>query len=164
MLNTADTLCPKLPAFLECKAQLSIDGLGATLQNSFPINTENESEILKARFWRKVNKRATCWEWDGAHQERGYGKFRIGQKQYYAHRVSAWLAGMIPTPAAPSRFDQHIKGFVLHHCDNPKCVKPEHLWIGNTSDNQKDCYLKGRHKTPSNYEYYHSNKQNLELF
>ena len=122
------------------------------LRRAVLAQTMDEDQI---RFWEKVDKSSPngCWEWTAAHNEVGYGKFRLGGANFYAHRVSAMWAGMIDSAKAPLRTEQHIKGFVLHKCDNPKCVNPEHLWIGNASDNQKDAYQKGRHTPPNNKEW-----------
>lgn len=74
-----------------------------------------------------------CWEWKGATSVDGYGKFKSFGEQL-AHRVS-WVLhrGNIPDGKC-----------VLHKCDNPPCVNPEHLFIGTKDDNNKDRALKGR--------------------
>ena len=67
-------------------------------------------------------------------------------KRYTAHRVAAWLQGLIDTPEAPkSRTDT---GFVLHTCDNRKCCNPAHFIVGTYSENQKDAYNKRRRVQP----------------
>lgn len=81
-------------------------------------------------FWQKVHKTETCWIWTGAIGPLGYGTYR----GYAAHRVSYVLEY------------KHLekKLFVCHSCDNPSCVRPDHLFVGTASDNGKDCYNKGR--------------------
>ena len=89
-----------------------------------------------ARFWSKVNIKSEdeCWEYQGSRYITGYGKIRFDNKQNYAHRFSAKLAGM------------NIKDTcVLHKCDNPPCVNPKHLFIGSRADNMKDRKAKGRY-------------------
>jgi len=85
------------------------------------------------RFFDKVHKTDSCWNWT-ASTRNGYGAFKINGKVEGAHRVS-WVLnnGEIPEGL-----------FVCHKCDNPRCVNPEHLFLGTASDNMKDCYNKGR--------------------
>lgn len=85
------------------------------------------------RFFRKIEKTSHCWNWFGAVYPNGYGAFRVG-REGYAHRISWEIhRGKIP-----------YKMNVLHHCDNRKCVNPEHLFIGTAKDNAQDCIRKGR--------------------
>ena len=95
-------------------------------------------ESLKVRFSQKwlLNKENGCWEWSGSRFPSGYGQIKLTKqrKQEYAHRVSYEIhKGVIP------------KGMnVLHRCDNPCCVNPDHLWIGTDKENQQDMKAKGR--------------------
>lgn len=86
-----------------------------------------------------------CLLWPGSKNNTGYGTVSIDGKIYVAHRVAAFLAGMIDSLDAP-RFKSE-PGFVLHKCDVRACCNPEHLFIGNYSENQKDAYAKGRRKS-----------------
>lgn len=93
---------------------------------------------LEDRFWSRVLKSSGCWEWGGGRSSRGYGAILVGGKQMGAHRVS-WKIhfGSIP------------KGlWVLHKCDNPPCVRPDHLFLGDASSNAKDAFEKGRRVSP----------------
>lgn len=80
----------------------------------------------------KLDPNTSCWIWTGAKNKRSgnRGKIKINKKWTSASRGS-WLAfkGEIPKDM-----------YVLHTCDNPECVNPNHLYIGNNSDNQKDRY------------------------
>ena len=89
------------------------------------------------RFWSKVNKTSTCWEWTSALNHSGYGHFTLDKKVRRAHRVSAYLAGLIT--------DLSDKRCVLHRCDNRKCVNPDHLFVGSQEQNLLDMRNKGRH-------------------
>lgn len=83
------------------------------------------------RFWDKVDKTGDCWEWTARRDKNGYGM--LGNDR--AHRFSFSLAnGGIPDGMQ-----------VLHHCDNPPCVNPDHLWLGTPKDNARDRNAKGRH-------------------
>jgi len=78
-----------------------------------------------------------CWGWSGCIPKNPrYGQFRHNMKLERAHRAS-WIIhfGEIPTGM-----------FVLHKCDNSICSNPDHLFLGNNYDNNKDAYLKGRNK------------------
>lgn len=99
-----------------------------------------ESEPDAKRFWRKVKKQRgkRCWLWAGSTDKDGYGWFS-GFGQVKAHRASFVLHfGAIP------------KGrHVLHHCDTPSCVKPDHLYTGTNLDNANDRKERGRGKWAS---------------
>ena len=87
-----------------------------------------------ADFWRYVRKTPTCWKWIGDRNTRnGYGRFHIHLTYRRAHRVSYELAyGKIP----PGKL-------VLHKCNVPACVRPDHLYAGTISDNSIDCVKAG---------------------
>lgn len=88
------------------------------------------------RFWSKVKKTRKCWEWTACLSSDGYGVFRVRNKNKRAHRVAYELC-VGPIPASKC---------VLHVCDNTKCVKPTHLWLGTNADNVHDAMQKGRFK------------------
>jgi len=95
------------------------------------------SKGVLTAFSMKVDKRDhdKCWEWLGAKDYGGYGQVRIWGKQMKAHRAS-WEFFFGPIPNGLS---------VLHKCDNPSCVNPYHLFLGDQCDNITDCVIKGRH-------------------
>lgn len=87
------------------------------------------------RFWRHVKKTNTCWLWIGADDGNGYGVFNLDGKAVKAPRMS-WALTFGPIPDGL---------FVLHRCDHPPCVNPQHLFLGTHTDNMKDMVSKGRH-------------------
>ena len=92
-------------------------------------------KTLEERFWEKVCKGPECWEWTGATSGRlPYGHIYRNGREQRAHRVS-WEINRGQIPLGLS---------VLHRCDNPGCVRPDHLFIGTQSDNLKDAVSKGR--------------------
>lgn len=93
------------------------------------------------RFWRFVKKSNGCWIWTGHIDYKGYGTFRgYNGKMTKAHAFSYRLHhGKIP------RDNSHFgRLFILHHCDNPPCVNPDHLFLGTNADNRADVVAKGR--------------------
>lgn len=87
------------------------------------------------RMMDSVTKTSTCWLWTGIVNRKGYGKFRIAGKFLGTHRV-AYALFKEPIP----------KGmWVLHTCDVPNCVNPDHLYIGDQYDNERDKVARGRH-------------------
>jgi hypothetical protein len=79
-----------------------------------------------------------CWVWQGRLRVRGgYGTLQVANKETLAHRLS-WQLKNGPIP----------KGMdILHSCDNPPCVNPDHLRPGTHLDNMREMYAKGRRKT-----------------
>ena len=96
------------------------------------------TDVLE-KFWSQVNKTGGCWLWTGKLTYRSYGSFYArydGHKWWRAHRFSWYIHnGEIPENL-----------YVLHKCDNPWCVNPDHLWLGTHKQNQDDKVAKMRHQ------------------
>ena len=86
------------------------------------------------RFWEKVDKSGDCWLWTACLTRGGYGCFHIYGARVRAHRYSYEMANG-PIPAGK---------IVMHSCDNPACVRPDHLSVGTHADNMADMVEKGR--------------------
>lgn len=93
------------------------------------------------KFWGNVDvqeDKSLCWNWRGSKNRGGYGIVNIKRSVFSTHRVSYFLTN----GEDPSELQ------VLHHCDNPSCVNPNHLFLGTTYDNMIDRELKGRANHP----------------
>jgi excisionase family DNA binding protein len=100
---------------------------------------------IRKRFWSKVDKNGPvpehkpeigpCWVYAESRAEFGYGQFYLRRgNPRLAHSVSyALCKGPVPP-----------RMHVCHHCDNPPCVRPDHLFIGTAAANALDCVSKGR--------------------
>jgi hypothetical protein len=101
-------------------------------------------------FWAKVKKGKRCWEWQGSINSTGYGTVAWKGKVYCAHRVAAWLVGLVASPQAIQ--DRWVpragRKYVLHKCDNRLCCNPDHFFVGSLGDNMKDAYRKRRKSQP----------------
>jgi len=92
-------------------------------------------------FFEKADK-GKCWEWKGSLSKNGYGRVNINCKVYLAHRISAFISGLLDNPR--SNKIGAIGEIVMHKCDNRKCINPKHLKVGTQLDNVRDARVKGR--------------------
>jgi Autographiviridae endonuclease len=93
------------------------------------------SVTLVERLTKNVDKSGECWIWTASVNLHGYGQILYRGRPTRAHRVAYELAyGPIPADM-----------WVLHRCDNRRCVRPDHLWLGTLQDNHADMVNKRRH-------------------
>lgn len=102
------------------------------------LSLESDADELRAILLNRsaVNEASGCREWVGAMFPQGYGRLMIDRRPAKAHRTSFILnKGPIP-----------VGMFVCHRCDNPKCIEPSHLFLGDDISNSADKAEKGRAK------------------
>lgn len=134
--GTASGRCPLWKTLCDCgKEHIS---RGSTLRNETSISCGCRMSFRKSeieRFWENVEKKESCWEWNGNILKNGYGTISVNDKSTYVHRLSYLIhKGEIP------------KGLlVCHTCDNRKCVNPEHFFLGNHKENFAGMINKDRH-------------------
>lgn len=110
-----------------------------------PYAKKKDHSTLKERFWRFVTKssESECWEWQGQKLSNGYGRISLGAKSLGsdgAHRISWKMHNNAEIPNGM---------VVMHSCDNPSCVNPNHLSIGTYKENTADMIAKGRKRVVS---------------
>lgn len=89
-------------------------------------------------FWTHVDKSGACWLWTGTRNLQGYGTTTHRSLPIGAHRLAYELTHGFTIPAGM---------IVMHTCDNPPCVNPDHLRLGTQRDNVRDMTARGRSRT-----------------
>jgi hypothetical protein len=109
------------------------------------VDLASADEQFRLRFWSKVDRDGPipphrpelgpCWIWTAGKHRHGYGLFTFGEGNYYLAHIASYALAKSP-----------IRGGlqVCHHCDNPPCCNPAHLFLGTARDNARDMHAKGR--------------------
>lgn len=106
----------------------SCSGMAATIMNAATRPT------IRQKFESGFIRNDDCWEWNGTIDGYGYGVLDHNKRRYRAHVLALEYDGR-PVP----------KGMVAcHHCDNPGCVRPSHLYVGTQRDNVRDAVSRDR--------------------
>jgi hypothetical protein len=99
---------------------------------------ETYQQFIERRFWSKVEKGDGCWLWQASVRRRdgrnAYGQFFLDGRNVSAHRMALMFAGTILRDG----------DVVAHRCDNPQCVRPDHLFVTTNQGNTEDRHEKGR--------------------
>lgn len=145
-----------------CKADWAL----AKSRKNREYNPLPPRKTIEERFWDKVSKSDGCWLWNGSVDTEGYGQlYRGGKHQNVAAHRFSWQIHFGDIPIGMK---------VLHRCDTPPCVRPDHLFLGTQADNIADMDAKGRRShgeaSPSAKlsendvrQIRHSTKRNVEL-
>lgn len=137
----------------DCKNKVSRRGLcvahyarllnGKSLDE--PLQMQHHGLSTKDRFdrWWKEDEKTGCWIWQGKLQKTGYGQFNLtGSRPIPSHRA-AWLLYKGEIPENPN--SAYKTYYLCHKCDNPACVNPDHLFLGDQQSNMDDKMGKDRH-------------------
>lgn len=111
-----------------------IDGRGLMSVETVVGQWEMGTAVLLTRFWDRVLVGDECWLWGGPFDAYGYGALQMGGRLWKAHRLAyhLWYDDYDPTMK------------ILHSCDNPSCVRPDHLRQGTQTENMADMNRRGR--------------------
>lgn len=97
------------------------------------------------RFWQKVDKSGgpdACWPWMASRHPSGHGQFWADGRRWTA---SSWILGHLRGRPLQCHGSRKGGDFGLHRCDNPPCVNPAHLYVGDQQRNVRDAVERGRH-------------------
>lgn len=134
---TIPSICKVCSAEFACRASNGSGCCSTTCMNI--ARTDHSPETLLKRFWAKVDKspghgpEGECWLWTARVDGRGYGEIKVSGQYKKAHRIALF---------GPENIQD--RRMACHRCDNPRCVRPDHLFAGEAIDNVRDMVAKGR--------------------
>lgn len=111
--------------------------IGRAKYCSNPCKNNSRKKPLSERFWEHVVKSDGCWEWNGGKAVHGYGSIHDDNGHQLRSNQASWILHHGPIPEGL---------WILHKCDNPPCVRPDHLYLGTHQDNMRDLILRGKGK------------------
>jgi hypothetical protein len=120
------------------------------------IHGHNKQSTIDKQFWSKMDRSGECWIWQGFCNPKGYGQIRVTiapktTRLVLTHRLSYELTyGPIPDGKC-----------VCHHCDNPSCCRPDHLFIGTIAENQLD--MASKQRSPQGESHYMSKLTEVDV-
>ena len=109
---------------------------------------QRRKKHMLVRFWNQVDIQEphSCWNWKGSKRgNNGYGEFRLVHNRGLAEYHQKVYAHVFAYSLAHSGIPEGM--MVLHECDNRYCVNPAHLYAGNGTNNNLDCYRRNRRQT-----------------
>ena len=120
--------------------QANTQALPLVCKNKLCVNPDHLVSGDEARFWSKVQKLTDdCWIWTGGHNDRMYAIFNVRKDgKSFQYKASHYSWKLFTGRDVP------VGLFVCHHCDQPLCVNPHHLFLGTNQDNVDDMVEKGR--------------------